>query len=405
MKANSRYVAAVVLTLTGLPSIEPAKAIGVRLLHQDAEAVARGNAFAATADNPSAIYYNPAGITQLGGQNFESNTFAVGYDIQYTSKNGVRADTPDKVEFANQLFYSAQLKASRLFFGLGVYEPYGLSSTWEDGTPFRSLATQSKLLYITFNPVLAWKITDSLSVAAGVTVNASHLDLRRGILAPHDQFQFKGEGVGVGFNIGIMWQPHPMHSFGVRYFSATDIDYDGSVEIHTKTPLLFPSSSEDANSGFHFPMHIAGGYSFRPTPDWNFEFDLDWTDWDSVNSVTVHKKSGNLVDVFDWESSFNYLFGVTRYFHNGVSVSAGYSYIENSGPDATFHPANSDMNFHVASLGVRYTQPRWSVGLTYQFGYGERDVTNSAPSPVGETADGHYKFLSHSLSLSLGAKF
>src|SRR3990170_4038794 len=41
--------------------------LGFRIPNQDAEAIARGNAFVATADNPAAIYYNPAGITQLEG--------------------------------------------------------------------------------------------------------------------------------------------------------------------------------------------------------------------------------------------------------------------------------------------------------------------------------------------------
>src|SRR5947207_3345244 len=42
-------------------------AVGFRMPNQDPEGIARGNAFVATADNPSAIYYNPAGITQLEG--------------------------------------------------------------------------------------------------------------------------------------------------------------------------------------------------------------------------------------------------------------------------------------------------------------------------------------------------
>src|SRR5882762_7574294 len=41
--------------------------VGIRIVNQDAEAMARGNAFAATANNPSALYYNPAGISQLHG--------------------------------------------------------------------------------------------------------------------------------------------------------------------------------------------------------------------------------------------------------------------------------------------------------------------------------------------------
>ena len=48
-----------------------AAALGSRIPNQDAAAIARGNAFVATADNPAAIYYNPAGITQLEGHNFQ----------------------------------------------------------------------------------------------------------------------------------------------------------------------------------------------------------------------------------------------------------------------------------------------------------------------------------------------
>src|SRR5205085_7298167 len=45
--------------------------LGSRIPNQDAAAIARGNAFVATADNPTAMYYNPAGISQLDGQNFQ----------------------------------------------------------------------------------------------------------------------------------------------------------------------------------------------------------------------------------------------------------------------------------------------------------------------------------------------
>ena len=54
-------------SLALLAALTPATthALGTRIADQDPTATSRGNAFAATADNPSAIYYNPAGITQL----------------------------------------------------------------------------------------------------------------------------------------------------------------------------------------------------------------------------------------------------------------------------------------------------------------------------------------------------
>ena len=69
-----------------------ALALGIRIPDQDAAATARGEAFAATADNPSAIYYNPAGITQLDGQNIRLGFY--GMDLGSHFKNGATsADT------------------------------------------------------------------------------------------------------------------------------------------------------------------------------------------------------------------------------------------------------------------------------------------------------------------------
>src|SRR5437899_1695060 len=63
--------------------------LGARIPNQDASAIARGNAFAATADNPSALYYNPAGITQLEGHNFHvGSLFYLDIDTDYLSPSG-----------------------------------------------------------------------------------------------------------------------------------------------------------------------------------------------------------------------------------------------------------------------------------------------------------------------------
>src|ERR1700744_3971750 len=62
--------------------------LGFRIADQDADATARGDAFAATADNPSAIYYNPAGITQLEGSQALLGSYAI------SLKEKVSLDTP-----------------------------------------------------------------------------------------------------------------------------------------------------------------------------------------------------------------------------------------------------------------------------------------------------------------------
>ena len=66
-----------------LAAAPASRAVGFRLPNQDPEGIARGNAFAATADNPSAIYYNPAGITQLQGQQARVGLYAISTGVDY----------------------------------------------------------------------------------------------------------------------------------------------------------------------------------------------------------------------------------------------------------------------------------------------------------------------------------
>ena len=54
-----------------------AHAIGVYVPDQDGEATARGDAFIAKADNPSAVFYNPAGLTQLSGWNLSGTLYGI----------------------------------------------------------------------------------------------------------------------------------------------------------------------------------------------------------------------------------------------------------------------------------------------------------------------------------------
>ena len=86
-------------------------ASGTRVGFKDAFATARGNAFVATADNPSAIYYNPAGLTQLESQNLRGGIYGLYFDPRYTSPSSGRTfDNEKQLHAIPQLFYSWTLE-------------------------------------------------------------------------------------------------------------------------------------------------------------------------------------------------------------------------------------------------------------------------------------------------------
>ncbi|HXT40022.1 MAG TPA: outer membrane protein transport protein [Candidatus Angelobacter sp.] len=369
-------------------------ALGIRIADQDPFATARGNAFAATADNPSAIYYNPAGITQLEGQNASYSLYAIYLNSHYTSPSGTEVDTKDEIQAVPHLYYTYSMEKLPLSFGLGVYSPYGLGLEWPVNGPFNALATEGRIMYFTANPVAAVKILPTLSVAAGVTINYSQAELKRGLGFAPGEFKFKGDDTDVGYNIGLLWQPHPMHSFGVSYRSSTTMNFSGHAQI--------PNFREEATASFRFPHNVVVGWSFRPTTNWNFEVNVDWTDWDALDTVNLKANVLGTSIPFNWQSSFFYEFGATYQFDNGFRLSGGYIYSENSVPESSFSPAVPDSDRHIFSLGAGMKYKRLSWDAAYQLAYGPpRDIRGT----FGGLADGRYEFISHAITVSLGYAF
>jgi long-chain fatty acid transport protein len=311
-----------------------------------------------------------------------------------------------------------------LSFGLGVYAPFGLSTKWPQDTGFRTIATETSLLYYTINPVVAWRVLTNLSIAAGATISYADADLQRGLVWPtqdFDNFKFQGNGWTAGYNLGILWQVHEKVSFGATFRSSAQPTLHGSTEYYNNVAFppgvglvpAFPPQHVDAQADLHIPLEVLGGVSFRPTPKWNLEFNVEYVNWDSLNDITIQQQHGfaglipqNVTIPLNWKSSWYYEVGGTHYFDNGWHVSAGYIFNENSVPDANYSPAVADLDRHFFSAGVGYKGKWYDLDLAYQFGYGPtRTVTGSGFSATGQTADGKYDFTSHLVAVSLGVRF
>lgn len=381
------------------------QALGIRVPDQDAVAIARGNAFAATADNPSAIYYNPAGITQLPGQQVQLGVNLLGLKDSYTTPAGQKFDTKDDLHALPQVYYTFSSTQLPLSAGLGIYAPFGLGLEWPDNVGFRQLALKGQLDYITFNPVIAWKICDQLSLGAGPMLNYATTTLSQGLLPAGvgpsgNSVEFNGDDFNVGFNVGLRWQVSEQHAFGVVYRAENEMNFSGTSKAN------YPASfTQDSSAKFKFPQIVTIGYSYRPTPRWNLEFNLDWTDWDSLNTVNFNQAvTGTVSRPFNWRSSFMYMFGASYRFDGDWTVSGGYLYSENSVPGEWYNPAIPDSDRHVFSAGVSKRFDRLNLAAALQYSYGPGRTISNSTIP-GALANGRYEFNSLSLVLSGGYQF
>jgi long-chain fatty acid transport protein len=401
---------------------------GFGLPDQDAFATARGEAFVATADNASAIYYNPAGIAQLTNSNFRGGIYGIYLQPSYRPPNtaanaGHTYYSSDNFAAIPQFFYTYKCKGAPLSFGLGVYAPYGGNMSWPQDTGFRTVAISGSLKYITINPVVALKVLPSLSIGGGVMVNYGKIDLYQGLLglAPRGTnfFNFSGDGWSVGYNAGILWQPYQKISFGATFRSSANMKFQGNTDFELEPGAYNTPTQRNAEASFTFPLTTVFGVSYRPTPKWNLEVDANYTDWRSFDSTTIKQSPPAVKNPFqqnvpvklDWQESWMYEFGVTRYFDNGWHISGGYVFNEDSVPDKFYTPLAADMDRDFFSLGAGYDGKFFDFDLAYQFGYGPtHTVTGSSPSTkpgnfANETADGKYGFTSSALMLTVGMHF
>lgn len=423
MKRHAHALCLLLAALAGLPAALQAN--GFRLLSQDAFATARGEAFAATADNPSAIYYNPAGIAQLDGTQVRAGIYGIHFDTSFCPP----ANAPNHEETYHaeenlaavpQFFLTHTPERLPVTLGLGIYAPFGGGLTWPQDTGFRAVALEGSLSYATINPVLAWQVAPGFALAAGATVNYGKIELEQGLLRNErpfaNYFRFEGEGWSAGYTLGVLWQPHDKLALGASFRSVATTTMDGQTEFQQQ-PVI-PATTRGAYADFTFPLNAVVGISYRPVPRWNFEFNADYTDWSSLGTITIYQTTPppfpvqqNIPFTLNWKPSWIYKIGATRYFENGWHVSAGYVFNENSVPDDFYSPLAADLDRHFLSVGVGRKGRRFDFDLAYQFGYGPaRKVTGSAPSSqpalfAGQTADGTYEFISHAVLLTVGLRF
>lgn len=397
---------------------------GFSLLDQDAFAAGRGEAFVATADNPSAIYYNPAGIAQLDDNNLRGGIYGIYLNPTFSPlgsapNSGDTYHSSYRLAAVPQGFYTHTFNGAPLSAGLGVYAPYGGSISWPQDTGFRTVATQGSLFYLTINPVVALKLPYGFFIGAGVMANYVDLEMEQGLLAsqtPPNFFRFRGDGWSTGGNFGLLWQPIKEISVGATVRGVTQVTLDGHTTVEEQ-PII-RTTSLPAHMDLDFPWTAVGGFSYRPRPKWNIEFDANWTEWRSFETTTLYQEGTtpfgvkqNIPVNLNWRNSWTYEFGATRYFNENWHASAGYIFNENSVPNQNYSPLAADLNRHFFSIGAGYTGKIIDFDVAYQFGYGpSHTVTDSKPSSVpglyaGQNANGKYGFISNALMVSVGVHF
>ncbi|GAB3257726.1 OmpP1/FadL family transporter [Chitinimonas naiadis] len=174
-----------VLCLTVLHAFAalPALASGYHFGSQSASAQGTANASAAQASDPSVLFYNPAGMTRLEGTQASGVLDIVIPSTKFEDRGSVTSwgrptgggnggDFVD-VTAVPHAYLSHRLN-DRLTAGFGVFVPFGSKTKYDEDWVGRYNIIGTELKTIALNPSVAFKVTDRLSLGAGIS--AQYMD-------------------------------------------------------------------------------------------------------------------------------------------------------------------------------------------------------------------------------------
>ena len=379
---------------------------GFQVPTQSARAAGQGDAFTAQADDPSAIYYNPAGLTQLTGTLLSVGLYSIFPDFGFEGEGDVGDASNRERAFIPHFYLCSDLGQEDWRFGLGVNSVFGLSEDWGDDSPLRQSVTEASLSVVNIAPAVSYRVDEHLSFGAALNIYYGDLELNSRLpfpAGPEGRARVEGDDFAVGFTVGALWRINDRHALGLVYRSPFQLDLEGSSKIdRSGLPRIGPSNT---NASLELPQIIVAGYAFRPSRRLTLEADVQWADWDTFDQVPLESDDPRFSSlpprVFDFDSSFTFRFGVQYQLDRTWTLRGGYVYSPTSAPERTFTPAIVDLDTHVFTAGVGYNQPRWSLDLAYRFILGvDRDVNDSINSPPGEYSD-----QTHAVILTMTVRF
>ncbi len=393
---------------------------GFQLNEHGAKAMSLGGAFTAIANDPSAIYFNGAGLINLKGFNLMLGTALIFPDGSFRGPYPSITETEmEKQVFYPSHFYATYQASDNLFLGLGFNTPFGLGTEWDENWIGRFVSVKIDLETYSFNPTIAYKFNDNISASVGLLYNIANVTIiRNADLSPFDgeaQINIDGDdNAAFGFNAGLLIKANDKLSFGASYRSEVEYNFDGTVE--SKGPSQFSSllPQGDGKAKLVTPQQFTIGVAYKFLDKFMVSSDFQYVFWTSYDSLNIDFTDPNFEDsksprLFD--DSYFIRFGLEYLVNEKLALRGGLYFDKNPIKDEYLDATLPDADRIGFNIGFGYNlSNKISLDFAYLFiRFEERTVNNSKISYSGNDGfipfNGTYNSTANLVSLSLSYKF
>jgi long-chain fatty acid transport protein len=418
-------------------SLDPssqALAGGYMIPHQTARGLGLSNAMTGGVNDPSAVYYNPAALSEVNGNHLLASGTYVNV-INSVENSGRKSTNKHDDNFLASFFGNYHVPGTDFTLGIGTYAPFGLATTYgsDEFTRFAAIQSELKTIYVT--PALAWHPTNYLSIGAGLSFVHSSGTFSRALCL--DPVSFCTQPLGLegtvrltdtadafAYNIGLLVKPIETLKFGFSYRSRVDLRFD-SATAKFGGAFLNPTVKADV-SPIPLPPIINAGLFWQITPSWGAEFVYEYTRWSEFKNFTT---TFSPIPIFlplsapipgfqlpqDWKNTSTLRFGSYYALNDNWELRGGIAVEETPIPSKTLNPAIPGADLLTLNAGIGYKWGKVSLDLAYMaVFYKTRRVTNNeleglpATAPLfyaGAPGRDKYETFNNFVTVSIGYRF
>jgi long-chain fatty acid transport protein len=348
-----------------------ASAAGFRQANQSASANGMGTAFTAVANDASAVWYNPAAMTDLHGTNLSLGSVFVAPRTEHLSTTGI-TDRPEAKTSALPHVYATRRINDKFAVGLGVNVPYGLGTDWDKNNSLtRRVATKSELIALNANMNGSYAVSENLSVAAGASFVKLDATMNKAIWlggSNYTQKSLEGDGTGVGYNAAALYK-HNKWRFAANYRSQVKIDIDGTIHVDNAGLGV---TNRDASTEITLPDTFQFGIAHQCTDKFLASIEADYTNWttyrklviDYTNNANVAQRS---TDYKYWNAVWAFRLGTEYKVSEAWKIRAGGYYDMTPIEDNYFETRSPGSDRIAFSVGAGWTKGNLSVDASYLY--------------------------------------
>jgi len=394
-------------------------ASGFQLNEVGAKAMAMGGAFAGLSNDLSAFYFNPAGLAFMKGTNVTAGTALIVPSAAFRGPAPSIEESKVKSRLFTPIhFYATHQLSDRFVVGLGLNNPFGLGTDWDENWVGKYAAVKTEVQVFSFNATAAYKLADNFSLSAGFIYNYATVEIsKKQNLAPFDDEAFvslKGTASSAfGFIVGALWKPTSAFSIGASYRSQIKHSFTGDVVTTGPSQLAANLPNAPIKADLVTPAQFTVGIAYKFTPAFVVTADYQHVMWSSYDALTVKYSADDKIlttSTRDYQDCFIVRLGAEYKWSDFFDLRAGFLFDKNPIKDEKVDPTlpDSDRLGFSAGFGYQLTDAV-SLDFAYLFiRFKERTITNSQESYSGvgfAPMNGTYNSYANLFSFTFNFKF